>query len=195
MCTLTAAQDKGGVGTPHDLTAPGHYATRPPHFARHTLPLKNTHALAPAIQATLLDGGAPGVEGQEEAEVGVRPHHARPAGTGAALVEVQLAARLQQGVEPVQDGGVAQVGVVQQHPPPRLDRPVGLVSKWMGGSGRRCRGGSDEQRRMQVDKMPAGAAAGLCGQPPGCVQEGRERLSGMWAQLVTTGRGKASQPF
>ena len=65
--------------------------------------------------------GAPGILGQDEAEVGVWPQDARLPAAGSALVEQQGAVGLQQGVQPVEHGGRAQVGVLKQHPLPRLD--------------------------------------------------------------------------
>ena len=68
-----------------------------------------------------MHGGKPGILGQDEAKVGVRPQDARLPIAGAALVEQQGAVGLQQGVQAVEHGGRAQVGVLQQHPLPRLD--------------------------------------------------------------------------
>ena len=62
--------------------------------------------LNPKIQPTISSmhgaGSAPGVHGEHQAEGGVRVQHARAAARRAGLVQQQLAARLQQRVQPVQ---------------------------------------------------------------------------------------------
>ena len=49
-----------------------------------------------------IKGFAPGVQSQDEVEVGVRPQHARLAVGGAALIEQQRPIWLQQGVQAVE---------------------------------------------------------------------------------------------
>ena len=59
---------------------------------------------------------APGIEGQKESEARVGLDDPGLSIDSATLVQVQLTPRLQHGVQPVKDCGIAQVGTVQQNP-------------------------------------------------------------------------------
>jgi len=59
---------------------------------------------------------APGVKGQKESEARVGLDDPGLSVDSATLVQVQLTPRLQHGVQPVKDCGVAQVGAIQQNP-------------------------------------------------------------------------------
>ena len=63
-------------------------------------------------RVTTKEGTSPWIHGQEETEVGVGGHTLEAAIHIAPLRQEELAIRLQQGIQPVQDSGVAQIGSV-----------------------------------------------------------------------------------
>lgn len=68
-------------------------------------------------------GGGPGVEGHEQPKVWVGLQKAGLTLGGACLIQQQAAARLKQGIQTIQNGRVAQVGILQQYPLPKLYGP------------------------------------------------------------------------
>lgn len=82
------------------------HVARVPHAAGESIDLM-LHLLKCSTPSSNLakhnaPGCAPGVHGEHQAEAGVRAQHARAAARRAGLVQQQLAARLQQRVQPVQ---------------------------------------------------------------------------------------------
>ena len=73
------------------------------------------------VHVTMWCKPSPGIQGQEESEARVRLNDSGLSVDGATLVEVELTPGLQQRVQAIQHGRVAQVGAVQQYPPPCLD--------------------------------------------------------------------------